>query len=56
MEYGRKNENHGKCEKSTLQFEKWRDHWKKREKLEMHTVGPGIWQENWKSGKWEKHF
>ena len=25
----------------------------KREKWEMHTVGPGIWQENWKSWKWE---
>ena len=23
----------------------------KREKWEMHTVGPGIWQENWKSWK-----
>jgi co-chaperonin GroES (HSP10) len=23
----------------------------KREKWEMHTVGPGIWQENWKSPK-----
>ena len=22
-----------------------------REKWEMHTVEPGIWQENWKSGK-----
>jgi hypothetical protein len=23
----------------------------KREKWEMHTVGSGIWRENWKSGK-----
>jgi hypothetical protein len=23
----------------------------KREKWEMHTVGPGIWRENWKSRK-----
>ena len=23
----------------------------KREKREMHTVRPGIWQENWKSRK-----
>ena len=21
----------------------------------MHTVGPGIWQDNWKCGKWETH-
>ena len=27
----------------------------KREKREMHTVGPGIWRENWKSQKWEIH-
>ena len=27
----------------------------KREKWEMLTVGPGIWQDNWKSGKWEKY-
>ena len=21
----------------------------------MHTVGPGIWQDNWKCGKWATH-
>ena len=25
----------------------------KHEKWIMHTVGPGIWQDNWKCGKWE---
>jgi hypothetical protein len=24
------------------------------EKWKMHTVGPGVWQENWNHGKWEK--
>ena len=29
----------------------------KREKWEMHSVGPGIWQENWKSRKMRNtHF
>ena len=29
----------------------------KREKWEMHTVGPGIWRENWKSQKMRNtHF
>ena len=27
----------------------------KREKWEMHTVGPGIWRENWKSWKMKIH-
>ena len=27
----------------------------KHEKWEMHTVGPGIWQEIWKSWKMKKH-
>ena len=36
LEYGEKNENHGKC-KGKL---------KKLENLEMSTVGRGIWQEN----------
>ena len=27
----------------------------KREKWEMHTVGPGKWRENWKSRKCEIH-
>jgi len=22
----------------------------------MHTVGPGIWQDNWKCGKWKTHI
>ena len=21
----------------------------------MHTLGPGVWQDNWKGGKWEIH-
>ena len=25
----------------------------KHEKWEMHTSGPGIWQDNWKCGSWE---
>jgi hypothetical protein len=29
----------------------------KYEKWEMHTVGPGIWREHWKSWKmWNTHF
>ena len=52
MEYGRKTEKYGKWETSTWRHDKWRNHWKMW-KMRMHSVGPGIWQENWKSGKWE---
>jgi co-chaperonin GroES (HSP10) len=56
MEYGKKTENHVKWETSTWRLEKWRNHWKTW-KLEIHTVGPGIWRENWKSRKMRNtHF
>ena len=50
MEYGKKTENHGKWETSTYNL-KNDVITEKREKCEMHTVGPGIWRENWKSRK-----
>ena len=53
LEYGEKTENHGKWEIHTLGREIWRGKLKKVENLEMSTVGRGIWQENWKSWKWE---
>ena len=43
MEYGKKNENHGKCEIRTLGREIWRGKLKKMENLEISTVGRGIW-------------
>ena len=49
----KKIENHGKWEIHTLGCEIWRGKLKKVENLEMSTVGHGIWQEKWKSGKWE---
>ena len=45
MEYGEKNENHGKCEIHTLGHEIWQGKLKKVEYLEVSTVGRGIWQE-----------
>jgi len=27
----------------------------KHEKWEIHSVKPGLWQENWKKWKWEMH-
>ena len=96
MEYGKKNENHGKWEIRTLEREIWQgktekigkfrnvhcrtrnmvrklkimenekhsiddlkndEITEKHEKWEMHTVGPGIWRENWKSLKMRNtHF
>ena len=53
MEYGKKTENHGKWETSTWRLEKWRIHWKTWI-MRNHTVGPGIWLENWKSRKMRK--
>ncbi len=50
----RKTENHGKW-KHPLGDEKIMKSLKKREKWEMHTEGPGIWRENWKSRKIEIH-
>ena len=55
MEYGKKTENHGKWEINTLGSEIWRGKLRKVENLEMHTVGPGKWRENWKSRKCEIH-
>jgi hypothetical protein len=51
LEYGEKSENHGKWEIYTLGREIWRGKLKKVEKLELSTVGLGIWQENWKTWK-----
>jgi hypothetical protein len=45
VEYGKKTENHGK-RKHPLDDLKNDEITEKREKLEMHTVGPGIWREN----------
>ena len=45
VEYGKKNENHGK-QNHPLDDLKNDEIIEKREKLEMHTVGPGIWREN----------
>jgi hypothetical protein len=56
VEYGKKTENHGKPETSNddLKNEEFTE---KHEKWEMHTVGPGIWRENWKSRKMRNtHF
>ena len=50
MEYGKKTENHGKLETCTDDL-KNDEIPEKSEKWEMHTVGPGIWRENWKSWK-----
>ena len=50
MEYGKKTENHWISEKH-LDDLKNDEITEKHEKWEMHTVGPGIWQENWKSQK-----
>ena len=50
MEYGKKTENHVKWETSTRRFEN-DEIAEKHEKWEMHTVEPGIRQENWKSLK-----
>ena len=56
MEYGKKTENHGKWETSIDDL-KNDEITEKREKWEMHIVGPGIWRENWKSQKMRKtHF
>ena len=46
LEYGEKNENHGKSEIHTLGHEISQGKLKKVENLEMSTVGRGIWQEN----------
>ena len=46
LEYGEKTENHGKCVIQTLGREIWGRKMKKKENLEMSTVGHGIWQEN----------
>ena len=54
MEYGKKTENHGKWETSIYDL-KNDEITEKREKWEMHTVGPGIWRENENHGKWEIH-
>ena len=48
MEYDKKIENHGN-EKHALDDLKNDQITEKREKWELQTVGPGIWQENWKS-------
>ena len=45
-EYGEKTENHEKLVIHTLGREIQRGKLKKVEKLEMSTVGRGIWQEN----------
>ena len=43
MEYGKKTENHGKWETSTIDL-KNDEITEKHEKCEMHTEGPGIWR------------
>jgi hypothetical protein len=44
-------------EKHPLDYLKNEEITEKREKWEMHTVGPGIWRENWKSRKMRNtHF
>jgi co-chaperonin GroES (HSP10) len=56
MEYAKKTENHGKW-KHSLKYLKNEEITEKREKWEMHTVGPGLWGENWKSRKMKNtHF
>ena len=56
MEYGKKTENYGKWETSTWRL-KNDEITEKCEKWEMHTAGPGIWRENWKSRKMRNmHF
>jgi hypothetical protein len=50
VEFGKKTENHGKWETS-IEDLKNEEITEKREKLEIHTVVPGIWWENWKSRK-----
>ena len=45
MEYGNKTENYGN-EKHPFDDLKNDKITEKREKWEMHTVGPGIWREN----------
>ena len=56
MEHGKKTENHGKWETSTWRLEKLQNHWNNW-KMKMHTVGPRIWRENWKSRKMRNtHF
>ena len=57
MEYGEKTENHGKSKKKKKpDFRTWTKvrNTDKREKWEIQTVGPGLWQENWKNVQNEK--
>ena len=44
LEYGEQTENHGKREVQTLGLELCGGKLKKKENLEMSTVGRGIWQ------------
>ena len=51
---GKKTENHGKWVTSTWRL-KNDEMTEKLEKWEMHSVGPGIWRENWQSQENEKY-
>ena len=54
MEYGEKTENHGKWDTHTVGSVIMVRNIIKREKIEMHTVGPRVWRENWKIMENEK--
>ena len=54
LEYGRKSENHGKCEAYTLQDLEYVEKTEKRGKLETHMVGPERWRESLKNVQNEK--